>query len=113
MNSNFGKQVADLTLSRGLSRASVLCALLMAVREADTSKVPPAKYEHCLSLLRLIPKDVSRLMAFTNLCRCTVPHVYGLTMEDEAEKHAKGCLYVAWRDLIDEPLERLLAEVEP
>jgi hypothetical protein len=106
---SFDKQVADLALRRGLSRASVFCALLKASGEARTKKIAPAKHGQCFNALATIPPDVPKSAAFKQLCRCS----YGARVEDEAERHKEKCLYVVWRDLIGEPLESVLTEAEP
>lgn len=112
-NPVFDKQVADIALQSGLSRASVLCALLVACGEAHTQKIAPASYEECFAQLAVIPEDVAKSAAFNNLCHCAQITSYDVTSEDEEEKHADGaCLYVRWRELIDEPLESILGEDE-
>jgi hypothetical protein len=112
-NPVFDKQVADVALKRGLSRASVFCALLVACGEAHTQKIPPVKYEECFAQLEIIPEDVAKSAAFNNLCHCAQITNYDVTFEDEEEKHADGgCLYVRWRELIGDPLESILGEDE-
>jgi hypothetical protein len=106
MNSKFDKQVADLALSRGLSRASVFCALLMASGQARTPRIKPAKYDRCFQALATIPPDVPKSAAFNHLCRC--PYDAVAMADDESERHKSKCLYVVWRDLIGEPLESFL-----
>jgi hypothetical protein len=105
-DTTFDKQVADLALRRGLSRASVLCALLMASGQARTPRIKPAKYDQCFNALAAIPPDVVKSAAFNHLCHCP----YDATADDESEKHKSRCLYVKWRDLIGEPLESVLTE---
>jgi len=99
-DTTFDKQIADLALSRGLSRASVLCALLMASGQARTPKIRPAKYDKCFHALATISPDVAKSTAFEHLCHCH----YDSTLGDETERHKDKCLYVLWRDLIGEPL---------
>jgi hypothetical protein len=106
MNSKFDKQVADLALSRGLSRASVFCALLMASGQARTPRIKPMKYDQCFNALANIPPDVAKSAAFNHLCHCP----YEATADEESERHKSKCLYVVWRDLIGEPLQSVLTE---
>jgi hypothetical protein len=106
MNSKFDKQVADLALSRGLSRASVFCALLMASGQARTPRIKPTKYDQCFNALANIPPDVAKSAAFNHLCHCP----YEATADEESERHKSKCLYVVWRDLIGEPLQSVLTE---
>jgi hypothetical protein len=108
MNSQFDKQVADLALSRGLSRASVFCALLMASGQARTPRIKPAKYDRCFNALANIPPDVPKSAAFKHLCHC--PYDAVAMADDESERHKSKCLYVIWRDLIGEPLPSVLIE---
>ena len=109
-NPVFDKQVADLALKRGLSRASVHCALLVAAGQAHTSKIAPAKYEECFAQLEIIPGDVAKSAAFNNLCHCRHVTNYDVHFEEEAEMHTDDCLYVKWRELIGDPLESVLGE---
>ena len=106
MTTQFDKQVADLALSRGLSRASVLCALLMASGQARTPKIKPAKYDQCFHALASIPPDVPKSAAFNHLCHCPYDEVANY----QSEKHKNKCLYVLWRDLIGEPLQSVLTD---
>ena len=106
MTTQFDKRIADLALSRGLSRASVLCALLMASGQARTPRIKPAKYDQCFNALANIPPDVAKSAAFNHLCHCP----YDSTFEEAVERHERKCLYVKWRDLIGEPLEKVLAD---
>lgn len=108
MNPVFDKQVADVALSRGLSRASVLCALLVASDQAYTQKIAPEKYDQVFYELAFIPQDIAKSAACNNLCRCRHATNYDADFEDEREKHLGDCLYVAWRDLIEDPLESIL-----
>jgi hypothetical protein len=111
-NPVFDKQVADVALTRGLSRASVLCALLVAAGKAHTQKIAPDKYEKCFAQLAVIPGDVGKSAAFNNLCQCREVTNYDVHFEEEAEMHTDDCLYVRWRELIGDPLESILADDE-
>ena len=102
----FDKRIADLALSRGLSRASVFCALLMASGQAHTPRIKLAKYDQCFHALTTIPPDVAKSAALNDLCHCP----YDATADDELERHKGKCLYVLWRDLIGEPLQSILTD---
>jgi hypothetical protein len=106
MTTQFDKRIADIALSRGLSRASVLCALMMTSGQASTPRIKPAKYDQCFNALANIPPDVAKSAAFNHLCHCP----YDATTNDGSEKHKSKCLYVLWRDLIGEPLQSVLTD---
>lgn len=103
----FDKQVADLALSRGMSRAAVFCALLAEVGSTHADHILPAKRQKCLDRLSAAALDVSMWEAFKTLCQCKDLTLYAEEVEWEQEAHSKKCRYVKWRKLIGKPLESL------
>ncbi len=104
----FQTQVAQKAIDRGLSRADVICALLIGAGQANAQKIAPAEWKLCLAELERIPPDVARSAAFNNLCECAAVTHYDVMPEEEREKHVDNCLYATWRDLIGEPLPSIL-----
>ncbi len=103
MTATFEKRVVEIAINRGLSRASVFCAMLIASGTANVKKIAPSKEDKCLSELQSVPPDVALSAGFNNLCKCGVEYY-----DDFAERHKRKCLYVKWRKLIDDPLESVL-----
>ena len=110
LRQGFQKQVAQMAIDRGLSRASVICALLIAAGKADTRRIAPADWQRCLAELELVPPDVARSAAFNNLCQCVENTHYDVTPGEEREKHLRKCRYVLYCDLIGEPLPSMLED---
>lgn len=108
----FERMVIDRAMERGLSRRSVLCALLMSARSADIRRIAPIDYDAVFDQLAVIPSDVAASAAFNNLCQCVALTHYDVVFNEAAEKHAEGCRYVLWRILIDDPLPSVLDEEE-
>lgn len=97
-------RITQIALNRGLSRSSVICALL-TVGAARADNVKPGRREELYRKLETIQPDLRKSEAFTLLCRCKDATGFD---EDIKDYHSKQCRYVLWRDLIDDPLESLL-----
>ena len=104
----FERQIAEIALNRGLSRASVVCALL-SVGSACLDTVRPEKQAALRQKLETIVPDVRKSEAFESLCRCKDRTYFD---EDIKDYHNKLCRYVRWRNLIGDPLESLLEDKE-
>jgi hypothetical protein len=109
---------SSLTVSAVNATAGIRCggATPSASHVADRQRPgahtedPARKIRSMFYALAFIPQDVAKSAAFNSLCHCCLIAYYDVTFEEEAEKHADDCLYVKWRDLIGDPLERILDE---